>query len=111
MVAAAKTNLEGEIYNIGSPKRVSLEEMKRGNNQGLFPKDNESEITFDPSKPDTLKSLLDCSKTKDELGYNPEYTFVKMMQDFKIEMEEQPFSKLWGTSKDYDQIYKKQIGE
>lgn len=85
--------------------------MIRGIIEVFSQKDNESEITFDPSKPDTLQSLLDWSKTKDELGYNLEYTFVKMMQDFKIEMEEEPFSKLWGTSKDYDQIYKKQIGE
>ena len=55
--------------------------MIRGIIEAFSEQDNVSEITFDPSKPDTLQSLLDWSKTKDELGYNPEYTFVKMMQD------------------------------
>lgn len=111
VVAAANSDLDGGIYNIGSPTRVSLEEMIRGIVEVFSPKDNVSEITYDPSKPDTLQSLLDWSKTKNELGYNPEYTFVRMMQDFKREMEEEPFSKLWGTAKDFDEIFEKQIGE
>lgn len=105
VVAAAKSELEGGFYNIGSPNRVSLEEMIRGIVEVFSPEDNKSEISYDKSKPDTLQSMLDWSKTKRELGYEPEYNFVKMMKDFKEEMEEEPLAKLWGTGEYYEKLY------
>ena len=69
------------------------------------PEDHKSEITYDESKPDTLQSILDWSKTEKELGYKPEYTFLKMMRDFKEEMEKEPFAKLWGTAEYYESLY------
>lgn len=77
VVAAAESELEGGFYNIGSPNRVSLEEMICGIIEVFSPEDHKSEITYDATKPDTLQSILDWSKTKRELGYEPEYTFVK----------------------------------
>ncbi len=105
VVAAAESELEGGFYNIGSPNRVSLEEMIRGIVEVFSPEDNKSEITYDKTKPDTLQSILDWSKTKKELGYEPEYTFVKMMRDFKDEMGKEPFAKLWGTGEYYEKLY------
>lgn len=105
VVAAAKASFDGGIYNIGSPTRVSLEEMIRGIVEVFSPEGSKSEISYDPSKPDTLQSLLDWSKTKKDLGYNPEYTFVKMMQDFKEEMKNEPFAQLWGTGEYYEGLY------
>lgn len=49
---------------------------------------------------------MDWSKTANELGYKPEYDFIKMMKDLKKEMEEEPFAKLWGTGKYYEDLYK-----
>ncbi len=105
VVSAANSKLEGGIYNVGSPTRVSLEEMIRGIVEVFSPENQKSEITYDRTKPDTLQSILDWSKTEKDLGYKPEYTFVKMMQDFKEEMEKEPFAKLWGTGKYYDDLY------
>ena len=59
VVAAAKSDLEGGFYNIGSPERVSLEEMIRGIVDVFSPDDSKSAISYDPSKPDTLQSILD----------------------------------------------------
>lgn len=109
VVSAAKSNLEGGFYNIGSPTRVSLDEMIRGIVEVFSPEDNKSKITYDPSKPDTLQSMLDWSKTKRDLGYEPEYDFISMMKDFKHEMETEPMAKLWGTGHYYDELYKDQI--
>ncbi len=109
IVAAAESNLEGGFYNIGSPNRVSLEEMIHGIVEVFSPEDNKSDIIFDNTKPDTLQSMLDWSKTERELNYKPEYTFVEMMKDFKKEMKEEPFAKLWGTSKYYDDMYADKI--
>lgn len=105
VVAAAKSELQGGFYNIGSPNRVSLEEMIRGIVEVFSTLDHKSEISYDPSKPDTLQSVLDWSKTQKELGYNPEYTFLKMMEDFKKEMENEPFAKLWNTGAYYEDLY------
>lgn len=105
VVAAAESELEGGFYNIGSPDRVSLEEMIRGIVEVFSTDDNKSVISYDPSKPDTLQSILDWTKTKKDLGYEPEYDFIKMMEDFKQEMEVEPFAKLWGTSDYYEELY------
>ncbi len=105
VVAAAESDLSGGIYNIGSPSRVSLEQMIRGIVEVFSPSDKKSKITFDSSKPDTLQSMLDYSKTTRELGYQPEYDIIKMLEDFKKEMEIEPFAQLWGTAEDYDKLY------
>lgn len=105
VVVAADATIEGGIYNIGSPTRVSLEEMIRGIVEVFSPENKKSDISYDPSKPDTLQSILDWSKTERELNYHPEYTFIKMMRDFKKEMKEEPFAQLWGTGAHYDELY------
>lgn len=109
VVNAAKSDLQGGIYNIGSPERVSLEEMIRGIVEVFSPEGNKSMISYDPDKPDTLQSMLDWSKTQEELQYYPEYTFLKLLKDFKKEMEEEPFAKLWGHGNDYDKLYENAV--
>lgn len=106
VVNAVKSDLQGGFYNIGSKERVSLDKMIHGI-VDLFAKDGrKSVITYDSSKPNTLQSILDWSKTKQELNYNPHYSYLEMLEDFKIEMEKEPFSKLWGTKDYYETMYK-----
>lgn len=105
VVGAVSANSSGGFYNIGSPSRVSLKEMIEGIVDVFSPEDAKSEITFDPSKPNTLQSMLDWSKTANDLGYSPEYDYRKMLQDIKAEMLEEPFSKLWGKGEDYELLY------
>ena len=109
VVKAAQSTLDGGFYNIGSPKRVSLDEMIHGIVEVFSPQDNKSKITYDATKPDTLQSMLDCSKTKRELGYKPKYTYIEMLKDFKKEMETEPFAKLWGTRQYYEDLYGKKV--
>lgn len=105
VVNATKSNLEGGFYNIGSPYRVSLDEMIHGIVDVFSPEENRSAITYDPSQPDTLQSMLDWSKTAKELNYNPEYDYITMLKDFKLEMELEPMAKLWGTRDYYEKLY------
>lgn len=105
VVAAVQSKLNGGFYNIGSPDRVSLDEMIHGIVEVFSPVDNKSLISYDSSKPDTLQSMLDWSKTCKELGYNPEYSYLKMLKDFKEEMKKEPFSQLWGTGQYYKELY------
>lgn len=105
VVNAAKSRLEGGFYNIGSPHRVSLEEMIKGIVDVFSPTDKKSIVDYDPSKPDTLQSMLDWTKTKKDLNYHPQYDYLSMLKDLKKEMEDEPFSQLWGTGEYYDSIY------
>lgn len=105
VVNAAKSNLDGGFYNIGSPHRVSLDEMIRGIVEVFSPQGNKSSIDYDPSKPDTLQSMLDWSKTERELDYHPQYDYLHMLIDFKKEMQEEPMKKLWNTGDYYEKLY------
>ena len=105
VVNAVKSKLDGGFYNIGSPERVSLDEMIHGIVEVFSPKNNISNISYDSSKPDTLQSILDWSKTEKELGYHPQYNYIKMLEDFKKEMEDEPMAKLWGTRSYYEELY------
>lgn len=111
VVSAVKSELEGGFYNIGSPHRVSLDEMIKGIVDVFSPIDKKSVISYDPNKPDTLQSMLDWSKTKKELGYNPEYSYLKMLEDMKREMKDEPLSKLWGTGDYYEELYRDKEGD
>lgn len=109
VVKAAQSSLEGGFYNIGSPQRVSLDEMIHGIVDIFSPKDSKSQITYDPTKPNTLQSMLDWSKTKKELGYEPKYTYLEMLKDFKLEMKVEPMAKLWGKRAYFEELYKNKI--
>lgn len=105
VVNAVKSDLPGGFYNIGSPTRVSLDDMIHGIVDVFSPEENKSIISYDPSKPDTLQSILDWSKTEKELNYHPKYTFIELLKDFKQEMQGEPFAKLWGTKDYYEELY------
>lgn len=105
VVKAADSNLVGGFYNIAAKERVTLDQMIHGIVEVFSPEDNKSEITYDESKPDTLQSILDMSKTQKELGYQPQYSYMDMLKDFKKEMLEEPFSGLWNTGKYYESLY------
>lgn len=105
VVNAVKSHLDGGFYNIGSPDRVSLDEMIHGIVEVFSPENHKSHISYDSAKPDTLQSLLDWSKTQKDLGYTPKYDYIKMLEDFKKEMEEEPMAKLWGTRSYYEELY------
>lgn len=105
VVNAARSELEGGFYNVGSPNRVSLDEMIHGIVDVFSPERNKSQISYDPSKPDTLQSMLDWTKTCDELGYKPQYDFIRLLEDFKEEMRTEPMAGLWGHRSDYEKLY------
>lgn len=91
---------EGGIYNIGSGGST-LEERVRGIVEVFNPEWKKSNIIYAPEKRSAQQFVLDISKTKRELGYQPKYSWKDYLLDFKLEMEEQPFAQLWGYEKDY----------
>lgn len=98
-------DVPGGIYNIGSGGNTLLQRVK--DIVDVFsPEDKKSRIILCPEKADSSQFVLDIRKTISELGYEPKYTWKQYLIDFKKEMEEQPFAKLWGREQDYISIGK-----
>lgn len=66
------------------------------------PSSNKSPITYDVNhKYNATQFVLDISKTRAELGYEPKYSWKDYCVWFKKERELQRFAKLWGTEENY----------
>lgn len=87
----------GGNYNVGTGQGVSLEEQVRGIVQVFSPKDRPSRILYNPDKPDAAEYIFDISNGVKYLGYQPRYTYLAYLEDFKEEMQRQRFAALWGT--------------
>ena len=96
----AESTLDGGLYNIGSGGST-LDERIHAIVDVFSPAEKKSVITYDANKRDAMQFVLDISKTKSELGYEPKYSWHDFCEWFKKERELQRFAKLWGTEEDY----------
>lgn len=96
-----KANIDGGFYNVGEEECVSLDEQIKGTIAVFSPEGKESPIIYRPEMPDPSEFVFDISKTKNELGYKPQWTYREALRDMKHEMETNPFEKLWGKEEDY----------
>ncbi len=92
---------EGGVYNIGSGGST-LEERIKGIVEVFSTQDNKSTITYAPEKRDAMQFVLDISKTRKELGYEPKFHWIDYCRWFKEERAKQRFAKLWGKEEDYE---------
>lgn len=96
----AESTLDGGIYNIGSGGST-LDERIHAIVDVFSPTDKKSVITYDANKRNAMQFVLDISKTKSELGYEPQYSWHQFCEWFKKERELQRFATLWGTEESY----------
>lgn len=96
------SDLPGGCYNVGNGWQVSLEEQIKGIIEVFSPKDHPSEIIYCPEKPDPLENAFSMDKTFRDLHWQPAYSYIDQLHDFKHEMETEPMADLWGTKKDYE---------
>ena len=96
-----KATIEGGFYNVGEEECVSLDEQIKGIVDIFGDEEHKSPIQYLPEMPDPSEFVLDISKTKNELGYQPQYDYISSLIDMKKEMENNPFEKLWGKEEDY----------
>ena len=97
---ATKVNHDGGFYNVGrggSTLRERIEAIA----DVFSPEGKRCPIIYCPNKPSSTQFVLDYSKTELELDYHPQYNFKSYLEDFKRDMEEQPFHKIWGLESDY----------
>lgn len=78
---------EKGIYNVGTGKGVSLQEQIEGMIEVFSPKGKKSKIIYCPEKPNSREFIMDITNAKEELGYEPKYSYIDYLRDFKKEME------------------------
>lgn len=96
------SDLPGGCYNVGNGWQVSLEQQIRGIIQVFSSKDNPSPVSYRPDKPNNLENAFDMEKTFRDFKWRPRYSYIEQLEDFKHDMETEPFRELWGTREDYE---------
>lgn len=74
-------------YNVGTGVGTSLLDQIQGMIEVFGTPGKESELIMCPDKPNAPQYIMDITLAVSELGYKPEYTYRKMLIDFKKEME------------------------
>lgn len=93
--------VDGGMYNVGTGIGTSMREQIEEMVAVFSPKDHPSRIIECPEKADSASYIMDISKTKAELGYEPQYTYRRYLEDMKSEMENEPLRQLWGSASEY----------
>ncbi|MBQ6486473.1 NAD(P)-dependent oxidoreductase [Candidatus Saccharibacteria bacterium] len=87
------TDIEEGTYNAGTGIKTSMREQIEGMIKVFSPKDKPSKIIECPDKKDCDDFVMDIENIKKDLGYEPEYTYIKYLEDYKKEMERNRFIK------------------
>ena len=73
-------------YNVGTGIGTSLQDQIEGIVE-VFDDNKKSNIVFRPDKPNAPQYIMDISNAKDELGYEPKYSYLDMLYAMKKEKE------------------------
>jgi hypothetical protein len=95
LIVHTPSNKAHGLYNIATGIRTSLQEEVEGIIEVFSPPGHPSKITYSPDKPDGLAYLYDISKAKRDLGYVVRYPYKKMLEDYKMEMNNKRFEDLF----------------
>lgn len=95
------------IYNVGTGKLTSLDDLVDGIISVFSPLDSRSEKIYRPEKHDCVNYYMNVDKAKKNLGYIPVFTTPELVfKDYKKEMQlnrfAQFFEERYGTSAAYD---------
>jgi len=93
---AIESNLAKGFYNVAFGSPTTLDEQVKGIIDVFSPKENPSKIIYCYEKRSQDSYLYDIENSKVELGYQPEYSYIKMLEDMKNEMNGNRFDHLVG---------------
>lgn len=74
-------------YNVGTGVGTSLIDQIRGIVEVFGSPQNKSKLIMRPDLPNAPQYIMDISSAQNELGYIPQYDYIAMLKDFKLEME------------------------
>ena len=80
-------------YNAGTGIKTTMREQIEGIIKVFSPKDKLSKIIECPEKRDCDDFVMDIQNIKDDLGYEPQYSYLEYLKDYKKEMELNRFNK------------------
>ncbi|MGO4930985.1 NAD-dependent epimerase/dehydratase family protein [Streptococcus alactolyticus] len=95
MYKAILTNVNGGTYNAGTGIKTTLQEQIEGMINVFNPEGEKSEIIYKPDRSGFTSFVMDIDNAKEDLGYEPEYTYIKYLEDYKKERELKRFDDLW----------------
>ena len=95
MYKALFANVNGGTYNVGTGIRTSLKEQIQGMIEVFSPKEKRSNIIEIPGEASFTSFVMDIDNAEQDLGYKPEFTYLKYLEDYKKEQELKRFDELW----------------
>ena len=89
---------EGGTFNVGTGVGTTRRDQIQGLIDVFTPEGVEKpQIVVNRDKPDSPQYIMDVTKTRWQLGYEPRYDYLAFLQDYKKEMELNRFEAIWGT--------------
>jgi UDP-glucose 4-epimerase len=86
---------EGGTYNAGTGIKTTLREQIEGMIEVFSPIGKKSKIIEVPEGSTFTSFVMDIENLRTDLGYEPEYTYIKYLEDYKRERESDRFGGLW----------------
>jgi len=93
MFNAMLVDKENGIYNAGTGIKTTMKEQIEGIIQVFGNKEKKSKIIYCPEKKDCDNFVMDIENIKADLGYIPQYNYIKYLEDYKKERELKRFKK------------------
>lgn len=87
-------NVDGGTYNVGTGIGTTLRQQIDGMIAVFSPEGKRSRIIESPEKSTFTSFVMDIENARNDLGYEPEYSYIAYLEDYKQEMEENRFADL-----------------
>lgn len=95
MFKALFANIDGGTYNAGTGIKTTLQKQIEGMIDVFSNENHKSKIILKPESSTFTSFVMDIDNARKELGYEPEYTYLKYLEDYKKEQELKRFDVLW----------------
>ena len=95
MFKALFVNINGGTYNAGTGIKTTLKEQIEGIIEVFSPKEKKSNIIFKPENTGFTSFIMDIDNARQDLNYEPKYTYIKYLEDYKKEQKLKRFNELW----------------
>jgi len=87
--------ISGGTYNAGTGIRTTLRQQIQGIIDVFSPDPAKTKIIEKPDAASFTSFVMDIENARTELGYEPQYTYIKYLEDYKKEQELKRFDKLF----------------
>lgn len=95
MFKALFADVSGGTYNAGTGVKTTLRSQIEGMIKVFSDGCNTSDIIEKPEKTSFTSFVMDIENAKRDLGYEPKYSYIEYLEDYKKEMEINRFDTLW----------------